>query len=89
VDKLPGVEEPTIDILGLVHRWLESDESGDWLMILDNADDVDAFLPRHNARTSSTSKGKPTTTVLSSPLSLIVLARFGLRQLAIIVASVA
>jgi tetratricopeptide (TPR) repeat protein len=42
--KLPGVNEPKTDILGLVFRWLESDNSGDWLMILDNADDASVFF---------------------------------------------
>lgn len=64
-----GVEEPTTDILSLVYRWLESDESNDWLIILNNADDIDAFFPFHAARASSTRGRMPPTTVLSTYLS--------------------
>ncbi|KAI1063961.1 hypothetical protein LB506_005763 [Fusarium annulatum] len=44
--KLPKREEPTTDILALVRDWLQDDESGPWLMILDNADDVSLFYPK-------------------------------------------
>ena len=47
--KLPGVDEPKTDILGLVFRWLESDDSGDWLMILDSADDTSVFFNQRGA----------------------------------------
>jgi hypothetical protein len=32
-------------VLGLVCDWLQTDEAGSWLMILDNADDADLFYP--------------------------------------------
>lgn len=57
VAMMPSVEEPTTNILGLVYRWLESDESGDWLMVLDSADDLNVFFPRPSARTASTLEG--------------------------------
>jgi tetratricopeptide (TPR) repeat protein len=44
--KLPGADEPKIDMLDLVFRWLENDDSGTWLMIVDNADDSAVFFPR-------------------------------------------
>ena len=50
---LRGVEDPRTDILDLVFEWLESDGSGDWLMVFDNADDISMFsheaihLPRN------------------------------------------
>ncbi|KAF4951309.1 hypothetical protein FGADI_7507 [Fusarium gaditjirri] len=44
--KLPKRDEPTTDILALVHDWLQNDESGPWLMILDNADDINLFYPK-------------------------------------------
>lgn len=39
--KIPGYQSPDSDILNLVKDWLESDGSGRWLMILDNADDAE------------------------------------------------
>ena len=40
---LVGAEDPKIDQLQLVKRWLESNESGNWVMIIDNADDEKLF----------------------------------------------
>ncbi|KAF5658789.1 kinesin light chain [Fusarium circinatum] len=68
--KLPKRDEPSTDILALVRDWLQNDDSGPWLMILDNADDVSlfyskntddrplaSFLPkRHNGTISVTSR---------------------------------
>ncbi|KAG5805613.1 hypothetical protein H9Q74_009461 [Fusarium xylarioides] len=44
--KLPRRDEPSTDVLSLVRDWLQSDEAGPWLMIIDNADDVNLFYPR-------------------------------------------
>ncbi|RKK98397.1 hypothetical protein BFJ71_g6750 [Fusarium oxysporum] len=44
--KLPKRDEPSTDILALVRDWLQNDESGPWLMILDNADDINLFYPK-------------------------------------------
>jgi tetratricopeptide (TPR) repeat protein len=41
--ELPGLDDPKADILGLVSRWLSNIDNGPWLMILDNADDIDVF----------------------------------------------
>ena len=37
--RLFAAEDPKVDQLQLVKRWLESKDSGDWVMIIDNADD--------------------------------------------------
>ena len=42
--KIPGIADPKVDVLDLVFQWLSRDESGDWLMILDNADNGDSFF---------------------------------------------
>ncbi|KAB8356616.1 hypothetical protein FH972_024194 [Carpinus fangiana] len=47
--KLPGIANPQCNRLDLVHRWLLSDSSGQWLMILDNVDDVDFVRPPRNS----------------------------------------
>jgi hypothetical protein len=43
--KLPGIDNPEVDACELVSDWLNEDESGEWLMILDNADSSDLFFP--------------------------------------------
>ncbi|CRG92827.1 hypothetical protein PISL3812_09898 [Talaromyces islandicus] len=44
VAKVPGCDDPKSDILQLVHKWLCDEENGSWLMVLDNADDIDTFF---------------------------------------------
>jgi tetratricopeptide (TPR) repeat protein len=41
--ELPGRDDPMIDILSLVHDWLCDERNGQWLMIVDNADDDQVF----------------------------------------------
>lgn len=41
---LHGLDDPTIDPLQLVKEWLSDDDSGPWLMVLDNADDKDLIF---------------------------------------------
>ncbi|KAM6513857.1 hypothetical protein FALCPG4_015064 [Fusarium falciforme] len=48
--ELPRRNDPGIDVLGLVRDWLQTEEAGSWLMVLDNADDVNLFHPSTNAR---------------------------------------
>ncbi|KAI8658994.1 hypothetical protein NCS55_01178200 [Fusarium keratoplasticum] len=48
--ELPRRNDPDIDVLGLVRDWLQTEEAGSWLMVLDNVDDVNLFHPSTNAR---------------------------------------
>ena len=41
---IPGREDPKADILQLVCAWLSDRRNGQWLMILDNADDDSVFF---------------------------------------------
>ncbi|KAF2174576.1 hypothetical protein K469DRAFT_614067, partial [Zopfia rhizophila CBS 207.26] len=41
---IPGREDPNADILQLVYAWLSDRRNGQWLMILDNADDDGVFF---------------------------------------------
>lgn len=43
---LPGRHEPKVDVLALVRDWLHSADHGPWLLILDNADDVETFFAK-------------------------------------------
>ncbi|KAF6829743.1 kinesin light chain [Colletotrichum musicola] len=46
--KIPGYNDPKVDILATVHDWLMRRDKGSWLMILDNADDAELFFPTAN-----------------------------------------
>ncbi|WYZ43755.1 hypothetical protein EsH8_VII_000191 [Colletotrichum jinshuiense] len=46
--QLPGRSEPHVDVIQLVYDWLCTEDNGEWLMVLDNADDVDVFYPKPN-----------------------------------------
>ncbi|RYP23415.1 hypothetical protein DL765_001120 [Monosporascus sp. GIB2] len=48
--KLPGWDQSNVDILRLVYTWLSHEENGRWVMIIDNADDLNVF--------SSSGRGK-------------------------------
>ena len=41
---MPGTEDPQNDTLIIVRDWLNKPENGSWLLILDNADDLDLFF---------------------------------------------
>jgi tetratricopeptide (TPR) repeat protein len=51
--QLPRRNDPDMDVLRLVRDWLQTEEAGSWLMILDNADDVNLFYPVHNSGTKA------------------------------------
>ncbi len=42
--EIPRVDDPDADVCELVSDWLNEDDSGEWLMILDNADNKDLFF---------------------------------------------
>ncbi|KAI8710446.1 hypothetical protein NCS52_01574800 [Fusarium sp. LHS14.1] len=46
--ELPRRNDPDIDVFGLVRDWLQTEEAGSWLMVLDNVDDVNLFHPSAN-----------------------------------------
>jgi len=50
--KLPRVDDPDVDLCELVADWLNEDDSGQWLMILDNADNTNLFFPPVNSGTT-------------------------------------
>ena len=41
--KIDGWDHPTTDQFDIVMRWLRDVDSGDWLLVLDNADDINLF----------------------------------------------
>jgi hypothetical protein len=42
--EIPGRHEPKVDLLQLVKTWLEKSFRGRWLMVVDNADDMELFF---------------------------------------------
>lgn len=46
---LPGFDKPEASQLDLVQRWLASEASGEWLLILDNIDDPNFVHASHDA----------------------------------------
>ena len=68
--ELPGLDDPKADILGLVFRWLSDVNNGPWLMILDNADDIDMFrqIQEENSQNYKTLSGNIPQTTTGSVL---------------------
>ncbi|QYT05473.1 hypothetical protein H0G86_012367 [Trichoderma simmonsii] len=46
---VPGRETPKADILLLVKRWLEEQNKMQWLMVIDNVDDIELFFPQQKS----------------------------------------
>ncbi|KAL2063140.1 hypothetical protein VTL71DRAFT_6212 [Oculimacula yallundae] len=44
IGRVPGAEEPGVDILELVKTWLSGPESGKWVIIVDTSDEDDMFF---------------------------------------------
>lgn len=42
--QVPGYDDPKADVLPLVQRWLEQKDGGRWLMVVDNANDIQVFF---------------------------------------------
>jgi hypothetical protein len=63
--KLPGWDQPDKDILKLVFNWLCDESNGNWVIIIDNADDVEVFthsLASSERSVSSTAQAESDTT---------------------------
>ncbi|KAK4644806.1 hypothetical protein QC761_308170 [Podospora bellae-mahoneyi] len=46
--RIPGHGDPKAKVLPLVKSWLESQECGQWIMAIDNADDLELFFNRND-----------------------------------------
>lgn len=79
--RLPGHDDPKIDSVDLVLKWLE-EEPHKWLMILDNADNAEHFLPPVESSLSPADTAEPRKTrkrylptILDSQKSLFITTR--------------
>ncbi|KAG5656825.1 hypothetical protein KAF25_010378, partial [Fusarium avenaceum] len=69
---LPRRNDPQVDVLTLVRDWLQTEEAGSWLMILDNADDINLFYPNEDNGESAVASvvgGSTTATTDQRPLA--------------------
>ena len=57
--ELSGCNDPQIDPCELLFKWLSQDDSGPWLLILDNADDTNLFFHSHELSTTEAQSSKP------------------------------
>ena len=55
--ELPGRHDPRVDILQLVSNWLRDETNGQWMIVLDNADDVETFFPLRKGEQDEPSGG--------------------------------
>ena len=42
--QVPGYDDPKMDVLPLVKGWLEKEARGQWIMVVDDADDIQLFF---------------------------------------------
>ncbi|RGP61270.1 hypothetical protein FSPOR_10099 [Fusarium sporotrichioides] len=52
---VPGHQDSQFDALTSVRDWLESKESGKWMIVIDNADDMQLFVPQTEETTDNRS----------------------------------
>jgi hypothetical protein len=57
--QLPGWDSPNTDTLTLVADWFSRDESGHWLIVLDNADDSDVFFNANHVLVAKGPRDEP------------------------------
>ncbi|KAL7916973.1 P-loop containing nucleoside triphosphate hydrolase protein [Trichoderma austrokoningii] len=55
---IPGYAEPGVDMPLLVKGWLEEKDHGEWLMVIDNADDIQLFFGQPEGTATSPSEAQ-------------------------------
>ncbi|KAH6694360.1 P-loop containing nucleoside triphosphate hydrolase protein [Leptodontidium sp. MPI-SDFR-AT-0119] len=70
---LPGADDPKTNVLGLVSRWLSNTDYGRWLMILDNADDIDVFQKTQEGSSKGCGPNLPLSSYIPQSISGSVL----------------
>ena len=79
--QLPGWDDPKVDILAMMHRWLSDENHGKWMMVVDNADNRDvvfgAWSGEMNGPAATPSRNKSMSDYLpvSSNGSIVVTSR--------------
>ena len=79
--QLPGWDDPEVDVLGMMYRWLSDENHGKWMMVVDNADNRDVVLGPWRgeisgpAATASRNKSMSDYLPVSSNGSIVVTSR--------------
>ncbi|KAI9737238.1 MAG: hypothetical protein M1818_005770 [Claussenomyces sp. TS43310] len=58
--QIPGIDDPQADVLECVKDWLQDEKNGRWLLVIDNADNIDDFFHSgqdHSCRPPSPASG--------------------------------
>ncbi|RAO73452.1 uncharacterized protein BHQ10_009464 [Talaromyces amestolkiae] len=58
--ELPRRDDPNVDVLQLVRNWLCDETNGQWMMIVDNADDIEVFYLKQTRTGDESSPPAPT-----------------------------
>src|ERR1700722_5823880 len=61
---LPGWNDPNVDTFQLVSEWLSNDAHGPWLLVLDNADDMETFFGTKSSPSVGSEQAVPLVTYL-------------------------
>jgi tetratricopeptide (TPR) repeat protein len=67
--QLPGRSDPRANVLRLVRDWLRDEKNGRWVMIIDNADDIDVFFPSRKRQRDEVPGDPPTSLATYLPQS--------------------
>jgi hypothetical protein len=68
--QFPGWNEPKVDVLGIVHRWLSDESNVRWTMVVDNADDATVMFEPWSGETGTTRAAPSTAHSVSDFLPL-------------------
>jgi tetratricopeptide (TPR) repeat protein len=63
--RISGHDDPSVDILVPVSRWLSEEQNGPWLIILDNADDAAVFFGRPDNESGNANSGNRSRPLIS------------------------
>jgi tetratricopeptide (TPR) repeat protein len=66
--ELPGRLDPKADVLRLVKDWLCDETNGQWIMVVDNVDDVETFFPSRRCEQDRTVESSPASASLAAYL---------------------
>ncbi|KAL6887937.1 hypothetical protein GGI43DRAFT_426058 [Trichoderma evansii] len=69
---IPGHDDPKANILLLVSSWLKLQTKMQWLMVIDNADDMDLFFGNQLKRGTPGGDGQITTALTNNDLALYI-----------------
>ncbi|KAL2146826.1 hypothetical protein VTI28DRAFT_2307 [Corynascus sepedonium] len=56
--QIPGYDDPKTDVLPLVKKWLERKDGSQWLMVIDNADDMQVFFGKQTEPVDDSLSGR-------------------------------